>query len=282
MATTQNPQARPRQPEQQNRLMVGGVAVLGLAAIAVLAILGGQSSFEPTPAEQAAHHAVPARSGAPQVSVVRIDAGGNAVIAGRAAPGAKVTVSTNGMAIGSIAADTGGNFAFVTSRPLAPGDQEITLSSRLPGGAEHAPAHGIAVNVPAMPSEGPLAVLTGNGLTPSHLFGETPSEAPKTGPLAIGSVDYSGTGSAVIAGTAPPDSQVELLLGNVALGHTLSGADGRWKMHLQSVPRLSGEFHLKAFDPKMGNPKMGAAPASTASRQPVSSWRFHGQPHLEA
>ena len=268
MATTQNQHSRSQQPEQQNRLMVGGVALLGLAAIGALALLGGQSSFEPTPSPNLAVQHRASAPGAPQVSVVRVDAGGNAVIAGEAPPGATIKLKSDGTTIGTTIADANGAFSFVTSKPLEPGDQEITLSSRVASGVEQAPAHGVMVDVPAMPSEGPLALLTGKGLTSSRIFGDEKQErAPKGGPLAIGSVDYSGTGSALVTGTAPPDNQVELLLGNVTLGHTLSGANGRWEMHLQTLPRLSGQFHLKA-----SRPHSGASPANTAYRLLTPHW----------
>lgn len=215
--------------EHQNWLMLGGIALLGIASISALAVLGGKSSFEPTqPPYTPPAHTATAPSHFPQVSVVRVDAGGNAVIAGSAAPGEKVTIKTNGAAIGTVTADQNGAFAFVTSEPLPPGGQEVTLSARAPDGAEHIAARGVMVTVPAAPNEGALAVLTGKNLSPSRLLGH---EEPKTGPLGIGSVDYSGSGSATVAGTAAPDSRVELFMGKTKLGKAIAGTDGRWKMH---------------------------------------------------
>lgn len=241
--------------------MMGGIALLGIAAIAALAVLGGQSSFEPTQPPDATLAHTSAQQGGPKVSVVRVDAGGNAVIAGTAAAGAQVTIRTNGAAIGTVTTDSNGAFAFVTSKPLPPGNQKITISARLADGSERDAAHGVTVDVPSAPNEGALAVLGGKGLIPSRLLrgtglGGAASGAPasvKASPnlrrLAIGSVDYDGSGSATIAGTAMPGSEVELFMGKTKLGKATAGADGRWDMHTNALPKQPGTFHLKALDP---------------------------------
>jgi hypothetical protein len=250
MAQNQTQPIRPQQPEQQNRLMLAGIALLGIASIAALAVLGGQSSFEPTqPPNAAGSHTAMAQSSGPKVSVVRVDAGGNAVIAGTAAPGAKVTIKSGDAAIGTVDADLNGAFTFVTGKPLPPGNQTITVSSQILDGPERIAARGVAVDVPAAPSEGALAVLSGKSLVPSRLLGGAgPSPAkPNPHPLAMGSVDYAGSGSATITGTAPPGSEVELFMGRTRLGQAVTGADGRWDLHTNALPQQPGRFHLRAM-----------------------------------
>jgi hypothetical protein len=243
MALNQTRPVRPPQPAQQNRLMIGGIAVLGIGAIIALAVLGGQSSFEPTQPPDPATTAHGSTSSNPVVSVVRVDAGGNAVIAGTAVPSATVTIMTNGTAIGTATADRNGAFAFVTSRPLPAGAQDITLSARLPNDAQRATLHGMMLNVPVAPNEGALAVLGGKNLAPSHLLGQLEAKTR----AAIGSVDYAGSGSATIAGTAKPDTRVELFMGKTMLGKTTTGQDGHWEMYTQALPKQPGRFHLKAM-----------------------------------
>ena len=243
MALKQTSSARTQRPDRQNRFMTGGIALLGLSAVAALAVLAGQSSFEPTqPPDPAitAHNAAPSRG--PKVSIVRVDAGGNAVIAGTAAPGAVVTIKTNGSAIGSANADGNGAFAFVTGKPLPAGSQQITLSAQAAGRSQHASVKGVMVNVPVAPNEGALAVLSGKTLSPFRLLDHHPVKA-----LAIGSIDYAGSGSATISGTATPDSQVELFMGSASLGKAIASDDGHWEMHTNALPKQPGTFRLKAL-----------------------------------
>ncbi|MEM7442682.1 MAG: LysM peptidoglycan-binding domain-containing protein [Pseudomonadota bacterium] len=65
---------------------------------------------------------------APSFDAVRVNENGMVIIAGRAAPGAMVTITSNGGAIGTAEADDLGEFVFIGSEPLAPGDHEIGLA----------------------------------------------------------------------------------------------------------------------------------------------------------
>ncbi len=245
MAQKQTSSVRIPRPDQQNRLMTGGIAMLGIAAVAALALLAGQSSFEPTqPPDPAitAHSA--ALSDGPKVSIVRVDAGGDAVIAGTAAPGASVTIKTGDALIGTTDADRNGAFAFVTGKPLPPGSQQITLSASAPDGSRRDSAKPVMVDVPAAPNEGALAVLNGKTLSPFRLLGH---HQPKNFTIAIGSIDYAGSGSATIAGTAKPRSSIELFMGNTELGKAAANAAGQWEIHTNALPKKPGPFRLKAI-----------------------------------
>ena len=63
----------------------------------------------------------------PSVDVVRIDADGMVVIAGRAAPGSELIVLDNGAPLGSVTADAFGEWVFVSETPLPEGDHEFGL-----------------------------------------------------------------------------------------------------------------------------------------------------------
>ena len=244
MAQKQTQPVRIPRADQQNRLMTGGIAALGIAAVVALALLANQSSFEPTqPPDPSitAHSAM--ISNAPKVSIVRVDAGGNAVIAGSALPGAVVTIQTNGAPIGEANADRNGAFAFVTGKPLPAGSQQITLSAQKPDGSRQASAAGVMVNVPVAPNEGALAVLSGKTLSPFRLL----DHDHHVKALAIGSIDYAGSGSATISGTATPDSRVQLFMGSDSLGKAVASDDGHWEMHTNALPKQPGTFRLKAL-----------------------------------
>ncbi|HEX7388815.1 MAG TPA: Ig-like domain-containing protein, partial [Acidiphilium sp.] len=222
------------------------VAALGILAVLGLVFLGGKSDFAPTkPAEQTAGTIVkklPSTHG-PVFDTVRVDAGGNAVIAGRAAPGAKVTITANGKPIGTVTADSSGSFAFVTSKPLSPGGQQIALSEKLPDGQIMASGRSVTVSVPKAPGEGALAVLSSIGKSPSKVL---TGQGPKPGTLGLGSVDYDGSSHAVIAGTAKPGAHVSLFLGKTELGTAVADSTGRWTMQTDHMPANPGTFRLEA------------------------------------
>src|SRR5207245_9268017 len=88
----------------------------------------------------------------------RIEPTGEAVIAGRAAPGATVELLRNGELHDRAVADQSGQFAMVPPR-LPPGTYGLTLRSRLPDGKHVTPQQSVAVAV--APNDRPvLAMMT--------------------------------------------------------------------------------------------------------------------------
>lgn len=236
-----------RRPAIPDWAAPAAIGMLGALALLGLVFLSGKSHFEPTrAAPKVAQSTVrkPAAPAGPSFDTVRVDAGGNAVIAGRAAPGATVTITANGKPIGTAKADSSGSFAFVTSKPLAAGGQQLALAEKLGNGQTLASARGVTVSVPTAPNEGALAVLSGTGKTPSKVLTD---QGPKPGTLGLGSVDYDGTGNAVIAGTAKPGAHVLLFLGHTKIGSAIAGADGRWKMRTRHMQTRPGTFRLETM-----------------------------------
>ena len=70
---------------------------------------------------------------APSFDVVRVNPRGDAVIAGRAAAGAEVTILSNDKAIGKVTADKRGEWVLVPAKPLPPGSRRLGLTAKLPG-----------------------------------------------------------------------------------------------------------------------------------------------------
>src|SRR5712664_3695203 len=71
----------------------------------------------------------------PVFDIARVEQTGDAVIAGRAAPGAIVELLRNGERHDRVVADPSGQFVMVPPR-LPPGDYELTLRSRQPDGKQ--------------------------------------------------------------------------------------------------------------------------------------------------
>lgn len=66
----------------------------------------------------------------PSFDVVRVERNGEAVLAGRAAPGAEIVVRANGREIGRTTANDRGEWVLVLDSRLTPGSHELTLESR--------------------------------------------------------------------------------------------------------------------------------------------------------
>ena len=89
----------------------------------------------------------------PSFDIARVEANGDAVIAGRAPPGATVDLMRGGERLDRAVADASGEFAMVPPR-LPAGSYELTLSAKSPDGAVTSSKHGAAVTVS---DEGPSA-----------------------------------------------------------------------------------------------------------------------------
>jgi hypothetical protein len=77
------------------------------------------------------------RSAEPSFDIVRIEPGGEAIIAGRGAPGANIELLRDGKIYDRAITDASGHFVMVPPR-LPPGKYELMLVSRQPDGGQAA------------------------------------------------------------------------------------------------------------------------------------------------
>jgi nucleoid-associated protein YgaU len=82
----------------------------------------------------------------PSFDIARVEANGDAIIAGRAAPGATVDLMRGGERLDRAVANASGEFAMIPPR-LPAGSYELTLSAKSPDGAVTQSKHGAAVKV---------------------------------------------------------------------------------------------------------------------------------------
>jgi nucleoid-associated protein YgaU len=121
------------------------------AAAALPPVSGGRDDASTAPASaQANVNAAAAAPGAdqpvPAFDVARIDRTGEAVIAGRAAPGAVVELLRDGQRHDRVVADQSGQFVMVPPR-LPAGSYELTLRSRQPDGKQAMSEQRVAVTL---------------------------------------------------------------------------------------------------------------------------------------
>jgi nucleoid-associated protein YgaU len=108
-----------------------GVSAEGDAAVAALPEAGVEAGApgpdavaEPAPEADAAEAAT-----APSFDIVRVSPEGAALVAGRAAPGARVTVRAGETEVAEVEADAGGEFVAIFRAPAAEAPQALSLES---------------------------------------------------------------------------------------------------------------------------------------------------------
>jgi hypothetical protein len=213
-------------------------------------VAGATAPSVPVPAAQLPPAASPVP---PSFDIVRVTPEGHAVIAGRAAPSAEVTLRDNGAVIGSVQADQQGQFVFVPAAPLPTGGSELTLTARGPDGTETAAAAPVVVLVPGppvataagAPPPGPaLAVLVPPNAAPRVL--QTPADSERQhGQLGLDVVDYDDHGNIRFAGSAPPGATVRLYVDNAMVGNAVTAPDGRWTLTPREDAIAPGAHQLR-------------------------------------
>jgi nucleoid-associated protein YgaU len=170
----------------------------------------------------------------PSFDVVTVDPSGEAVIAGRAAPNAKVELRDAGKAVGEAAADAAGQFVIIPPA-LAPGDHSLQLAAGDSKG-ESETSNTVAVSVAAQEAKAVAAAPTSpNGPAPSPLGTRTlatPTSVPGSR-VAIRSVEADSAGGLVAKGSAEPNATVRLYLNQANLAEAKTQSDGRWSLTIK-------------------------------------------------
>jgi len=195
----------------------------------------------------AAQPAAPTPSPVPRFDIARIGPDGNAVIAGRAAPGATVTVLDGDRPLGSAQANGRGEFVFLPDTPLHSGARTLRLRQAGPDGSQVEGADALVLVVPPHADETrqpALAVLTPPQGTPRVLQG--PGQDTQAGPsrLGLAVIDYGSSGDIRFGGSAPPGATVRLYVDNQAMGEATADAAGQWS-HQPAHPITAGDHELR-------------------------------------
>ncbi len=140
---------------------------------------------EPKAAPRKAEPAAPAVAPEPvppSFDVVRVERSGEAVIAGRAAPGSVITLFAGTRSLGQVTADSRGQWVLVVDTPLSPGSHELSLESRGAEGRALLSENVVVVSVPrprvaaAEPAKGQAQIAQAPVTSPAP---EPEASAPK-------------------------------------------------------------------------------------------------------
>jgi len=192
------------------------------------AVSAAQSAAGKLAATLAAQPPAPGSDQLPEFDIVRIEPGGEAVIAGRATPGATVELLRNGEPYDRVVADQSGQFAMIP-RPLPPGNYDLTLRVRQGDGRDVVSKQSVAVALEPKvlepkANEPPIAELTGS--LPAHNPTSSRAAAPVATQPQLAAID------AIMVPDKPSPSPVAMP--KIATT-TVSRGDSLWRISQRAL-----------------------------------------------
>ena len=212
----------------------------------------------------------------PSFDLVHVDSSGDALIAGRASPGAHIIIMDGTTIIGETQADDRGEWVFIPDVPLKPGNRQLRLGERtkLNSKANNPVVtttklnkknnqtviysdETVVVAIPEIPLDENSTIKVDRKTKPLVLKfspkAETPTEILQIAEnereklefqLNISTVDYDDFGNLTIGGNAPPGAILQIYIDNKLLGRTNSNGSGQW--HLNPDLKISpGLYSLR-------------------------------------
>ncbi len=177
----------------------------------------------------------------PSFDIVHISGDGHSVFAGRAEPGAAISVMDGDEVLGSALADARGEWVMIPDAPLPAGSRELGIAARGEGGTEALSESVVVLHVPESPGNAeaapsaidhdPIAVSLPRGDTGiARLMqsGEPGYGIEGAHGLSLDSISYDAVGSFSISGRAQPDNEVAAYLDEHGIGRTHASRAGDW------------------------------------------------------
>ena len=200
----------------------------------------------------------------PAFDVVNVEPTGEAVIAGRAEPNARVELRDAGKTVAEATADASGQFVIIPPT-LAPGDHSLSLAADAgkaaagdvergrglgsPAGSEGRRRRTAAPATTAAPAPSPPALAMRTLATPP------PAAASR---VAIQSVEADAAGGLVARGSAEPNATVRLYLNGADVADAKTQSDGRWSLTIKHG-MTPGGYVMRADEIKPGDASVVAS-----------------------
>jgi len=236
--------------------------VIALAGLAVIATAIGLSLWTarhddqpgtPPPAPTAAakpgaktQAADQQLSPVPSFDVVRINAQGETVIAGRGMSHAEIVILDGGKEIGRVIADNRGEWVFVPDQPLPAGSRELSLKAKNPDGSSADSAAPVVLVVPDRQKDKGATLAVKINPDGSIEILQGPEAKEGAGTVSIGAVKIDEQGRLSLAGKASPKAKLHLYLDDKPVGQAQADDKGAWKLTLRSGDMKNGPHTLRA------------------------------------
>ena len=166
--------------------------------------------------------------GVPAFDIARIEPTGEAVIAGRATPGATVELLRNGELHDRTVADASGQFVMVSPR-LPSGTYDLTLRSKQPDGKQATSKESVTVALEPRSTDQPLVALMTPD-KPTVVLSQPAAPRPLAGAVVVEAVETEPSGKLHVSGQARPGAAVRLYLNDSLVASVTAGADGRFAL----------------------------------------------------
>lgn len=204
----------------------------------------GATTPPPSPPPQQPAAAEPPKAAPPQTAaaaimvptfdVVRVTPDGRAVIAGRAAPKAKIVLLDGGKETPhtGTADDRGEWVLTVDNPPFAPGQHELRIVQHVEGRAPVTSEQSVVIVVP-LPTEKEkqtLVMIDPPRGAPTLVQPPTRAGVPRSGDLVLSTVTYDDRGVVTVSGEATAGAAVRIYIDNKPQGEASADKDKRWRI----------------------------------------------------
>ncbi len=181
----------------------------------------------------------PAAVPMPSFDVARIGPDGRAVVAGRAAPGAKIVLLDGGKEIAKGESDLRGEWVVILQDPpLAAGQHELRVVQHIEGKAPVTSEQAVVAvvpepptaNAPAEPRAETLVMISPPAGAATLVQPPSAAGLPKSADLSVSTLDYDDRGYVTVSGLAAPGTVVRAYVNDRMVAEGRSASDGRWRL----------------------------------------------------
>ena len=237
--------------------LVAAAAVIVAALIVAVVLVSRDSGEAPAPGDdkaepatmpegEAAGEAAPPQDGEtasgealPAFDIVRVETSGEAVMAGRAEQGARVTIMSRDGPLAEVLADEAGEWVAILEQPLAAGEHELWLEIENGDGAALQSAETVIVSVPEGEEGGEVLAVAvprqGEGAARVLQEPAAGIGIASGGALTLESLSYGVGGSVILRGRAAPGAEILAHVNGAIAGRVTAGADGSWQLALEGL-----------------------------------------------
>lgn len=234
--------------DQPVKPVIGGPAAVPAATTAATAATAAPAG---PPTAQAPASAVPL----PSFDVARIGTDGRAVIAGRAAPNARIVLLDGGKEIAKGTSDSRGEWVIILQEPpLAVGQHELRVVQHIEGRAPLTSEQAVvavvpeppAANAPAVPRAETLVMISPPAGAATLVQPPSAAGLPKSADLSVSTLDYDDGGHVTVSGLAAPGTVVRAYVNDRMVAEGRAASDGRWR--LKPADPIGEGKHLLRLD----------------------------------
>lgn len=191
----------------------------------------------------------------PSFDVARIGTDGRAVIAGRAAPGAKIVLLDGGKEIAKGQSDARGEWVIIVQDPpLSVGQHELRVVQHIEGKAPLTSEQAVvavvpeppATTAPDQPRAETLVMISPPAGAATLVQPPTAAGLPKAADLSVSTLDYDDAGFVTVSGLAAPGTVVRAYVNDTMVAEGRAASDGRWR--LKPADPIGQGKHLLRLD----------------------------------